>query len=162
VKQSVYLETTIPSYLVARRSSDAIVAGHQACTREWWDNRRKHFRIFISQAVIDEAGVGNPELARKRLELLKPFIFLEVTEEVTALAIELIRTLRLPRHVAQDAVHIAASAVNELDFLLTWNCRHIANAQLMPRIELACTANGYRCPRICTPYELMGDISHER
>ena len=151
---SVYLETTIPSYLTAWRSPDIVTAARQQLTREWWDTRRKDFELFISQLVIDEAGAGDETAAALRLEVLQGITLLEFGDDANALSKLLNRELSLPERAAADAVHIAVAVVNGMDYLLTWNCTHIANATLRPRIEEACRSFGYRMPVICTPEEL--------
>lgn len=151
---SVYLETTIPSYLIAWRSPDLVMAARQQLTREWWDTRRKDFDLYISQLVIDEASGGDPSAAARRLEVLQGITLLEFGDDANALSKSLIRELSLSERAGADAVHIALAVVNGMDYLLTWNCTHIANATLRPRIEEACRTVGYRMPVICTPEEL--------
>jgi hypothetical protein len=151
---SVYLETTIPSYLTAWRSPDLVMAARQQLTREWWDTRRSDFDLYISQLVIDEASAGDPSAAARRLEVLEAITLLEFGDDANALSKLLVRELSLPPRAESDAVHIAMAVVNGIDFLLTWNCTHIANAAMRPRIELACRALEYKMPVICTPEEL--------
>ncbi|MCC6493666.1 MAG: type II toxin-antitoxin system VapC family toxin [Pirellulales bacterium] len=151
---SVYLETTIPSYLTAWRSPELVMAARQQITREWWDSRRQDFELFVSQLVIDEASAGDSTAATRRLEALEGITLLEFGDDANALSKLLIRQLSLPVRAESDAVHIALAVVNGMDYLLTWNCTHIANATLRPRIEEACRAFGYRMPVICTPEEL--------
>jgi len=155
MKPSVYLETTILSYLVARPSRDLIVAGHQQLTQEWWEKRRSHFTCYVSQAVLDEAGRGDPREVRKRQAIMNTLSLLEVDDEVSDLAEEFLRQRILPTKAAQDAVHIAVAAVNGLDFLLTWNCAHIANARIEGQISALCRKMGLQPPVICTPEQLM-------
>ncbi len=152
---SVYLETTIPSYLTAWRSPELVMAARQQITRDWWDSRRHDFDLFVSQLVIDEASAGDPAAAARRLEVLEGIPLLGPHEDTQMLVDALIRDLSLPDRAAADAVHIALSVVNGMDFLLTWNCTHIANAAFRPLIESACSSLGYRLPVICTPEELM-------
>jgi hypothetical protein len=152
---SVYLETTIPSYLTAWRSPEIVMAARQQLTREWWDTRRNAFELFISQLVVDEASVGDQAAAARRLEVLAGIPLLVTDKQADALADVLIDELRLPARAAADAVHIALTVVNRVDFLLTWNCTHIANAALRPAIESACRSLGYAVPIICTPEELL-------
>lgn len=152
---SVYLETTIPSYLTAWRSSELVMAARQQITRESWDNRRHDFELFISQLVIDEASAGDALAAARRLEVLEGIVLLEFGDDANALSKLLVRELSLPPRAESDAVHIALAVVNGMDYLLTWNCTHIANATLRSRIEGACRAFEYRMPVICTPEELM-------
>jgi hypothetical protein len=157
VKPKVYLETTIPSYLTAWTSRDLIMAAHQQITREWWDNRRQDFDLFVSQLVLQESGSGDPDAAARRMELISPYPVLKVAEEADDLAGELARQIPLPERAALDALHIAIAAVSGMDYLLTWNCRHIANAVYQPRIGLVCRALGYEPPVICTPEALLED-----
>lgn len=161
MKSSVYVETTVPSYLVSRLSRDLVVAAHQELTREWWDNRRQNFSVFISQFVLDEAGLGDAELARRRLALVDEIPELEITEAVAGLAQKLVEACSIPAKAATDAAHIAIAAVHSMDYLLTWNCAHIANAEISRRVHAVCAAEGFVCPVICTPEELMGVEEHE-
>lgn len=153
--KQVYIETTFVSYLTARPSRDVVVAGHQQTTHEWWDTQRHGYELCASQLVLQEAAAGEPQAAQERLEVLKPMTFLETTAEALALAKELIRAGALPTKAANDALHIAVAAVNGVPFLLTWNCRHLANAPMRPVIESACAGKGVKAPIICTPEELL-------
>ena len=150
----VYLETTIPSYLTALPSRDLVMAAHQQITREWWQGRER-FELFISQIVLREASGGNAEAASRRMELVQGIPVLEVTEEASVLAEELVRRRALPESAAVDALHISVAVVNGLDYLLTWNCTHIANATIRGDVERICRSKGYEPPVICTPEELM-------
>lgn len=155
MKPKVYLETTIVSYLTARPSRDLIIAAHQQITREWWEKRRGELDLFVSQIVLKEAAAGDEAAAAERLELLNSLPVLEITENATLLAEQIQKTVPLPERAAADALHIALAVVHGVDFLVTWNCRHIANAALRQRIEAVCTATGYGAPVICTPEELL-------
>jgi hypothetical protein len=155
MKPRVYLETTIPSYLTAWPSRDVVMAGHQQTTREWWETRRRDFDLFVSQFVVDEASLGDADAARRRLESLADVPLLDVSDEIYALASELVRGVPLPAKAAADSLHIAIATVHGLDYLLTWNCAHIANATLRGRIETVCRDAGYEPPIICTPEELL-------
>lgn len=152
----VYVETTVVSYLTAWPSRDVVLAGHQQVTREWWDTRRASYELCISQLVLTEASAGDAQAAQDRLAVLQPMTVLETTDAAAELAKELIRTGALPAKAAGDALHIAVAAVHAVPYLLTWNCRHLANATMRPMIESACTANGFKAPIICTPEELIG------
>ena len=154
--ESVYLETTFVSYLVARRSRDVVIAGHQETTADWWTNRRTDFECFISQVVIDEASAGDPTEAQKRLSIIGGLSALEVTADAEALALAILSGGMLPVQAIRDAAHVAVAAVHGIDYLLTWNCKHLANAQIARRIAVVCLQLGYRMPIICTPEELMG------
>jgi hypothetical protein len=154
MKAKVYIETTIPSYLCARRSRDLIMAANQQMTEEWWDDRNQ-FDLYISALVIQEAGAGDPVAAQKRIEQLKDIPELGITDDVESFAGILIQKLPLPKKAKVDALHIAAATLNGMDYLLTWNCAHIANAVLRPKVEAICRELGYEPPTICTPQELM-------
>jgi hypothetical protein len=154
--ESVYLETTFISYLVARPSRDLIVAAHQQVTQEWWADRRAEFATCISQVVIDEASAGDSEEARKRLAIIADLSALEITESAEALTQAIMTAGILPPHAFPDAAHVAVAAVHGVDYLLTWNCKHLANAQITRRIARVCEKLGHRMPIICTPEELMG------
>jgi len=157
VKSRLYLETTIPSYLTSRPSRDLIIAGHQQVTREWWERRSDAFQVYLSQLVIDEVSAGDATAARERLKLLRDLPLLDITPEVTELASGILASGKIPRKAAADAAHIALAAVHGMDFLLTWNCVHIANATNARALALICREHGYDCPVICTPEELMGE-----
>lgn len=152
---TLYLETTIPSYLVARRSPLARIAVDQQTTQDWWDFHRHEYEMFVSEAVLDEAGDGDAALAAKRLAVLAGIPRLQTTPEADALVERLLRSDIIPPKAATDAVHLALSAVHGIEYLLTWNCRHIHNLKLERRIQAACGAFGFACPIICTPAELM-------
>ena len=155
MKPRVYLETTIASYLTGWPSRDLVTAAHQQITREWWQNRREDFDLFVSQIVLREAARGDREAAAHRLQVLEGLPSLEQTEEAIELAGELVGALPLPRRAELDALHIALAVVHGMDYLLTWNCTHIANAALRNQIEAICGARGYETPVICTPEELL-------
>ena len=155
MKPTLYLETTVPSYYVARPSRDIIVAAQQECTREWWERRRRDFDIHISQVVLDEVKVGDAEMARQRMELIKPFPLLTLNDDATELTAALIHQGPLPVKAARDAAHIAVAAVFGMHFLLTWNCTHIANAAMFEKVRAICGQQGFSCPVICTPNELL-------
>ena len=144
------------SYYSSRPSRDLLAAAHQQVTQIWWETRLSDFDVFISQLVLDEAGSGDSEAARRRLELLEQFRVLEITEEVENLASALVRSDAIPEKSAGDAAHIALAAVHGVHFLLTWNCAHIANAETIEEIQEICAENTFQCPVICTPEELLG------
>ena len=156
--QSVYIETTIPSYLTAWPARNLIAAAHQAITREWWALRRDSFRLFVSQLVITEASAGDPAAAQLRLAALEGIPLLPSTESVEWIASEFERLGLVPANAAADAFHVAFASVHAVDYLLTWNCRHIANAERLPAIEVFLRDNGFSVPNVCTPEELMGDV----
>ena len=156
MKVRLYLETTIPSYLTAWPSRDVVIAGHQQVTREWWERRSGDFVIYISTFVLDEAGDGDPSAAQRRLEVLEGLPLLAATIQAHELAGRLLRECRLPSRAATDAAHIAIATVHGMDYLLTWNCAHLANAEIIPKVRAVCESAGYVCPMICTPEALMG------
>ena len=153
MKQKVYIETSIPSYLTARSNRDLIVAANQEITKEWWDNRDQ-FELYISALVIQEAASGDPTSAQKRLSQLDDIPELDITGEVENFANILIQKIPLPEKARLDALHIALATLSGIDYLLTWNCTHIANATLRPKVEAICREFGYEPPTICTPQEL--------
>jgi hypothetical protein len=152
--QRVYIETTFVSYLTARPSRDLIVAGNQQITHDWWDTRRGDFELCASLLVLQEAADGDPQAAQERLVILKNMILLDTTEAALALAEELVQAGAVPMKAGDDALHIAISATQSIPYLLTWNCRHMANATMRPLIEAVCVGKGFKAPVICTPEEL--------
>ena len=159
--QTVYLETTIPSYLASRPSRDLVTAGHQEATREWWDSRRESFELFISPFVLDEMNQGDVLQVTKRNDLVAGMRILTIDEAVVELAMEILSTGLIPLKAATDASHIACATRHGMDFLLTWNCKHIANAEMLRIIEKVIRKNGYVMPYVCTPDELMGGQEYE-
>lgn len=159
MRPSVYLETTIASYLTARPSRDLVYAATQQITREWWERRRAEFDLFISQAVLDESAGGDPEAANRRLAALNGIAVLSLTPESVELARALSDRMQLPKRAAADALHIAIATVHKIQYLVTWNCTHLANAVLRPVIESVSVEYGYVPSVICTPQELLEDWS---
>ena len=157
MKWRIYVETSVVGYLTSRLSRDLIVAGHQQITQEWWASRRDRFELFISQTVIEEVAAGDSEAAQQRLAVIESLPLLEITEEALALAKDLIRIGPLPEKAEVDALHIAVAVTNRVNYLLTWNCKHLANAALRTRIEYVCRLRGYEPVIICTPEELLED-----
>ena len=157
MKPKVYVETTIVSYLTARGSRDLIVAAHQELTQEWWQRRRGEFELYCSQLVIQEASGGHKEAAQRRLQMLQSISLLEISDSARELARHLSKAASMPRKATEDALHIAAATVHGMDYLLTWNCKHIANAEMQRSVTVMCHLKGYEPPVICTPEELMGD-----
>lgn len=153
----VYLETSVVSYLTARPARDVVVLAHQQLTREWWANERDSFDLYTSEIVIAEAEKGNPEAARARLELIRTTTQLATSESAEQLVPILLRETGLPIKALADMSHVALATIHGMQFLLTWNCKHIANAMVLRRVAKACRANGYDLPVICTPEELLGD-----
>jgi hypothetical protein len=154
IKAKVYVETTVVSYLVADPTHDVIQSAHQQVTREWW-SRRARFDLFVSRPVLTEAGRGDATAAARRLEALAGIPILSVGRGTGTLANRLLRTGTLPPKARLDAVHVAIAAMNGMDYLVTWNLRHLANAAIRGKIEEACRKAGLHPPIICTPEELM-------
>ena len=154
----VYIETSIISYLTGRPSRDVVVAGHQAVTRRWWRGRRA-YHLFVSQAVLDEAALGDPLMRTRRLKAVRGIPRLALTDQATALANELVHRGALPKKATVDGFHIAIAAAHQVDYLLTWNCKHLANAAMRGTIEDVCRSEGVSPPIICTPEELPSGSS---
>lgn len=157
MKPKLYVETTIPSYLTSWPSRDLVIAGHQQITTEWWSKRRSAFDMYISQFVLDEAKAGDPRAARGRLKAVQGLRLLDIIPEVGALAASLLASGAIPPRAATDAAHIAIAAVHRMDFLMTWNCVHLANAAITKTVAKVCGQHDLECPVICTPEELMGE-----
>jgi predicted nucleic acid-binding protein len=156
VAQKVYVETSIVSYLTSRPSRDVIHAAHQQLTAAWWQRRRALFEIHVSELVVAESRAGDAEAATRRLETIASVPVLPITSDTQEVAKRLLQVTALPAKAGADALHIAVATVHGMDYLLTWNCRHIANAEMRLRIEAACREMGYVAPTLCTPEELMG------
>lgn len=153
MKPRVYVETSVLSYLTALPSRDLVRAAHQQLTIEWWA-RREQFELFVSEAVLAEIRKGDPVAAARRVAAAEGLQVLSATTEAQALAVALLRAAVMPRKAAVDAAHVAIAAVHGLEFLMTWNCTHIANAVMRPKIEAVCREAGVVPPVICTPEEL--------
>src|ERR1700681_44353 len=138
--ERVYIETTFVSYLTARPSRDLIVAGHQQITHDWWDTRRGDYELCVSQLVLQEARDGDSQAAQERLDLLATMTLLEIREEAVELAEELVRAGALATKAGNDALHIAVATIHRVPYLLTWNCRHKANATMRSQIESVCAS----------------------
>jgi len=151
----IYVESTIPSYVVARPARDLLQAARQQLTRDWWDERRANHELFTSQVVLDEIAFGEKAMAQLRLELMKAMPILPVTDDVKGFARKVQTSGLLPATADRDATHIALASAYELDILLTWNCRHIANATIQTRLRRLADAAGFTLPVICTPEELL-------
>ena len=151
----MYIETTVVSYLTARPSRDLVLRAHQQLTRTWWTTRGGDFELFISPLVLQEAGGGDSIRARRRVQALRGLPVLAATQESIELARLLVREGPIPRKAEVDALHVAIAAVHGIEYLLTWNCTHIANALMRSGIETICRRAGYNPPVLCTPEELM-------
>ncbi|MBF0427797.1 MAG: type II toxin-antitoxin system VapC family toxin [Magnetococcales bacterium] len=154
MKPRLYLETSIISYLAALPSRDLIAAAHQQITHEWWAERRGRYELFVSELVIQEIKMGDKNAAQRRLSLVDPISVLMVSDEIISLGEKLQKYANLPIKANADALHIALAAFHSIDFLLTWNCRHIANGKTRRAIDEAVKAHGMLSPTIVTPEEL--------
>jgi len=154
--ETVYIETTIIGHIAGRLHRDPYVASGQQITREWWRDNAQGFAVYISQLVLDECSDGDPSAAAERLEVVKDLDLLESSADADDLADDLISRKVVPATEPRDALHIAIAAVNGVNYLLTWNYKHIANATLRSHIEQVCRDRGFEPPVICTPEELMG------
>jgi predicted nucleic acid-binding protein len=154
--KTVYIETSIVSYLTALPARDLLAAAWQNATSQWWETQRQRFDLYTSQLVLDEAAKGDPQAAERRLAALTGITHLSMPDPVIELATRLQEEGALPKKAIDDAVHVAVCAYHGVDYLLTWNCRHIDNAEMKPLMRSVCAVQGYRCPEICTPMELMG------
>jgi predicted nucleic acid-binding protein len=154
-KQKVYIETSVISYLTAKPSRDIIIAAHQELTRYWWDVEKDKFDLFISELVINEAGAGDANAAELRLNQLNDLPLLDIDDRVVDLTKAILSSGVVPQKASEDALHIAIATVHRIDYLLTWNCKHIANAIINNQLRKIITENGYLMPVICTPNELL-------
>ena len=152
----IYIESTIPSYVVARPARDLLQAARQQLTRDWWDLQREKHELFTSQVVLDEIAAGERAMAERRLELMAGIALLISTPDVEALADDVLKSGLLPATADGDAAHIALATAYGMDILLTWNCRHIANAAITGRLRRLVEKQGYTLPEIYTPGELPG------
>jgi hypothetical protein len=157
MSETVYIETSILGYLTARPSRDLVVAANIEITREWWDMCRNAFQLYSSQAVVKETSQGDTEIASRRLEIIRNIALLDLNQSVLDLAEQFLERSSLPAKADVDAIHIAAATVHGMDYLLTWNCKHIANARIQRKLAEISLDFGYQLPILCTPYELLGD-----
>jgi len=157
MNETVYIETSILGYLTARSTKNLILAANTEITKDWWEFRRNAFTLYTSEAALDEVAQGDAEIALERLEILRDFPLLELNQAVQDLAAQFLARSSLPPKAKVDAIHIAAATVHGMDYLLTWNCKHIANAQIQGKLAEISLDFGYVLPILCTPNELMGD-----
>jgi predicted nucleic acid-binding protein len=156
MKSTLYLETSVISYLTARPSRDLIVAAHQQITHDWWDKYLKRYEVFISGLVLIESRQGDTDAAQRRLMYIEDFPFLDVTTEVEALAEIYIKNIPLPDKAYRDAIHLAVASLNGMDYLITWNCKHIAHGEVKKGMLRINDQRNIESPIVCTPEELMG------
>lgn len=154
MKPSVYIETSVVSYLTARSSRDMAVATHQAYTRDFWE-KLDHYQVYISELVVKEAGRGNPDAAGKRLASIESLELLIIDEDSLALSAKLLSEKVMPANQPEDALHLAVATVNGLDIVLTWNYKHLNNPFTRMLTRQVIENAGYQCPEICSPEELL-------
>jgi len=152
---TAYIETTIPSYYVARTSDSLLQAAKKAATRRWWDEGCSGFDMFTSLETLDEAGKGDPLMAAARLKLLHKIPLLRLPDEGLELAQSLVASGIIPPKAASDAIHIAVASVHRIDYLVTWNFKHIANPFIRDRLRSAVANAGFELPVMCSPDELL-------
>lgn len=156
-KAKVYVETSVVAYLTGRPARDLVIAAHQELTRQWWAERSSAYALYVSELVREEASKGDPAASDKRIVAIQTLPVLCVNDAAVDLAENLVVAGPIPEKASADALHIAIATVNGVDFLLTWNCKHLANAAHRHSLESLIEDFGYACPVICTPEELMED-----
>ena len=154
----IYIESTIPSYVVARPARDLLQAARQQLTKDWWDLKRAKHELFTSQVVLDEITDGEAAMAQQRLDVMAQIKLLDLTDEANTLTKDILASGLLPLDADRDAAHIALATVHEMDVLLSWNCRHIANAAIQARLRRLVEKSGFTLPVLCTPDELTGEL----
>ncbi|MBM4046141.1 MAG: type II toxin-antitoxin system VapC family toxin [Planctomycetes bacterium] len=161
MRPDIYIENSIISYLAARPSRNLVTAARQQITSDWRHSRRPQFDLYVSELVFTEAADGDPEAASRRMHYLADVEEVPVTLEARSLARALLEEGALPPKAVADALHVATAAVHGIKYLLTWNCAHLANAEIRPLVRSVCAVHGYTSPEICTPEELMGEEPNE-
>lgn len=154
-KPTVYLETTIPSYLTARYSENVCALSRQIITQKWWDEKRDYYRLFISDVVMIECQKGDAKASRARIELITNIDNLEITDECVVLAQRIFKKLQIPEKARDDSLHISLASVHKIDYLLSWNFKHIVNAVSIKKLNAFLKNEEKHIPQICTPEELM-------
>jgi predicted nucleic acid-binding protein len=159
--ESVYIETSVVSYLVARPSARTVAHQWHVWTKDWWRLRRPFFECVISEEVLREAAAGDPKASRQRLDALSTLTVLRRTQAVDDLAEAFLSAGAMPAKAKADAVHLAVATAHRVDYLLTWNLKHLANAEVWLRVRPLVEQRGYRMPMVCRPLQLMGEIEYE-
>jgi predicted nucleic acid-binding protein len=155
MKESIYLETTVVSYYTSKPSRDIIVLAHQEITRQWWPMAMERYNVFISEIVVEEASFGDTEAAKRRLMELKDFPHLELSDKIEEITQVYMDRLDIPEKSFRDAAHLAVASVHNIDYLVTWNCAHLANGEIIKKLMKINKSFGIDTPIICTPEELM-------
>ena len=156
MKATVYIESSVISYLTSRPSRDIIIAGRQAVTQEWWNNHRLRFELRISILVEEEISKGDPSAAKRRMDIVAAVPSLDISEEAVEIAESLLSTSAVPIGSEEDALHIGIASAQGADYLLTWNFKHINNAETKNKIVEVVESFGFICPQLCSPEELGG------
>ena len=156
MSESVYIETTIISYLTGWHSKDITLAAQQAATKDWWEHQRQHFQLMTSEIVRVEASAGDPSAAAERMKALSQLPIIPILAEANQLSAALLAKKAIPPNAGRDAAHVAIAATNGVEYLLTWNCPHLANATLRTKIESVCRSFGFEPRIICTPLNFVG------
>jgi len=155
MKKHIYIETTVVSYLTAKPSRDIMIAGHQEATRELWVKLLSGYEAYISALVFQEAGRGDPVQARARLSAIAKLPMLDINDEAQSLAEKIITQKGIPAEYPDDALHIAIAAVNGIEVIITWSFAHLNNPFTRKKVRKIVDAEGYSCPEVCSPEELL-------
>jgi predicted nucleic acid-binding protein len=155
MKKRIYIETTVVSYLTAKPSRDIMIAGHQEATRELWVKLLSGYEAYISALVFQEAGRGDPVQAQARLSAIAKLPMLDINDEAQSLAEKIITQKGIPAEYPEDALHIAIAAVNGIEVIITWNFAHLNNPFTRKKVRKIVDAEGYSCPEVCSPEELL-------
>ena len=157
MNKSVYIESSVISYLTARPSRDLVIAGHQAVTAEWWNERRLRYDLYVSPLVVEEVSAGDTSAAEERLRVIADIPSVTIAADAESLASALLAANAVPANSARDALHVAIAATQGIDYLITWNFRHINNASTRTMVVNVVSDFGLVCPVLCSPEELMGE-----
>ncbi len=156
---TIYIETSIIGYLTARSLESVIFQARQKLTRDLWHARLEKYQLVTSQLVLDEAGAGDQEASEERLRLLEGIPLLDAVDpRINPIAEALLTANLLPKKAFADAEHVAIATVHRVDYLLTWNCKHIANADTIPKVYRLLSSLGYSPPLLVTPEEFSGNV----
>jgi hypothetical protein len=155
MKPSIYLESSVISYFVARPSQDIITRGHQETTHQWWNSQLPRYDVFVSELVLNEIGSGDSDAAQKRTQAVHAFEVVRISQDAIDLASKYVAELPLLRDAEADALHLALAVLNNVNFLVTWNCKHIARGSVLKALPLVNMRLGLATPVICTPEELL-------
>jgi hypothetical protein len=159
--QSIYIETSVVSFLRENPSASPESVERQVITRRWWNLHRQRYELVTSQYVVDEASMGSPARAQERVRYLAGIPLVALSSEIDDLAAQIMARTILPKDAIVDALHIATAAVSRVDYLLTWNCSHIANPMILPRVFRALDDFGLPFPVICTPQDMLEEYGDD-